>query len=36
VQECQHHLVMRAKEVLAQRLERDIGHESHHNMEAKY
>lgn len=34
VQECQHHLAMRAKEVLAQCLERDNGHESHHNMEA--
>ena len=34
VQECQHHLAMRAKEVLAQCLERDHGHESHHTMEA--
>ena len=34
VQECQHHLAMRAKEVLAQCLERDNGHESHHTMEA--
>jgi hypothetical protein len=34
VQECQHHLAMRAKEVLAQCLERDNGHESLHNMEA--
>jgi len=34
VQECQHHLAMRAKEVLAQHLERDNAHASHRNMGA--